>query len=60
MDNEKMQLQGLINILSNMLASGAGEAYIKFEDKNIGQVDLVEIDGVQTVTFKGVDGADTE
>jgi len=44
-----MKLQELVNKLSNILASGAGEAEVKFDDKDVEQVTFTEIDGVKTV-----------
>ena len=50
-----MKLQELVNKLSNILASGAGEADIKIDDKNIETVTLVEVDGVKTVVLAGTE-----
>ncbi len=47
-----MKLQELVNKISNILASGAGEANVKVDDKDIETVTLVEIDGVLTVIIK--------
>lgn len=47
-----MKLQELVNKLSNMLASGAGEVDVKIDDKNIETVDFVDIDGVKSVAIK--------
>ena len=47
-----MKLQELINKLSNMLASGAGEANVKIDDKQVETVTLVEINGVQSVVIR--------
>lgn len=49
-----MKLQELVNKLSNMLASGAGEADVKIDDKNAKTVTLVEVDGVKTITIEAV------
>ena len=48
-----MTLQELVNKLSNILASGAGEAEVKINDKDIENVTLDEIDGVKTVVIAG-------
>lgn len=47
-----MKLQELVNKLSNILASGAGEADVKVDDKDIETVTLVEVDGAQTIVIK--------
>lgn len=47
-----MKLQELINKLSNILASGASEADVKIDDKDIEIVTLVETDGVKKVLIK--------
>lgn len=44
-----MKLQELINKLSNLLASGAGEADVKIDNKDMKTVALVEVDGVKTI-----------
>lgn len=44
-----------LNNLSNILASGAGEADVKIDDKDIETVTLVEIDGVHTLVIAGVE-----
>ena len=49
-----MKLQELVNKLSNILASGASEAEVKVDDKNIETVTLVEVDGVKTVVITKV------
>jgi len=46
-----MKLQELVNKLSNLLASGAGEAEVKIDDKDIETVSFVETDGVKTVVI---------
>jgi len=48
--DQKIQLQEIVNILPNMLDSGVGEAYVKFEDKNIEKVS-----GVPNVVFIGIE-----
>ena len=50
-----MKLQELVNKLSNILASGASEAEVKIDDKDIGTVTLVEVDGVKTVVLAGAE-----
>jgi len=47
-----MKLQELVNKLSNLLASDAGEAEVKIDDKHIETVTLVEVDGVKSVIIK--------
>jgi hypothetical protein len=47
-----MKLQELINKLSNMLASGAGEADVKIDDRHAETITLVENNGVKTVVIK--------
>lgn len=44
-----MKLQELVNKLSNILASGAGEADVKMDGKDIKTVMLEEVDGVKTL-----------
>lgn len=46
-----MKLQELVNKLSNMLASGAGEAEVKIGDTSIEAVIFDEKDGVKVVTI---------
>jgi len=46
-----MKLQELINKLSNLLASGAGEADVKIDDKDIVSAALVQVDGANTVVM---------
>lgn len=50
-----MKLQELVNKLSNILASGAGEADIKIDGKDIKTVILEEVDGVKTLVIAGVE-----
>ena len=50
-----MKLQELVNKLSNILASGSGEADVKIEDKDLATVTLVEVDGVKTVAIAGAE-----
>lgn len=50
-----MTLQELVNKLSNLLASGAGEAEVKIDDTDITSVTLVETDGVKTVVIAVVE-----
>ena len=47
-----MKLQELINKLSNLLASGAGEADVKINDTDIQTVTLEEVDGVKQLVIK--------
>lgn len=47
-----MKLQELINKLSNLLASGAGEAEVKIDDTDIETVTLVDVDGVNSVIIQ--------
>lgn len=47
-----MKLQELVNKLSNILASGAGEAEVKIDDKAIETVTLVDEGGVKSVVIK--------
>ncbi len=47
-----MKLQELINKLSNLLASGAGEAEVKIDDKDVETVTLQEVDGVKQLVIK--------
>lgn len=47
-----MKLQELINKLSNLLASGAGEADVKIDDKDIETFTLEEVDGVKKLFIK--------
>ncbi len=47
-----MKLQELINKLSNLLASGAGEADVRINDKDIETVTLEEVDGVKKLVIK--------
>lgn len=49
-----MKLQELINKLSNILASGAGEADVKVDDKNFKTAALVEVDGVKIVNISSL------
>ena len=49
-----MKLQELVNKLSNILASGAGEADVKIDDKLAETVTLVEVDGVKSVVIAPV------
>jgi hypothetical protein len=44
-----MKLQELVNKLSNLLASGVGDANVKIDDKDIETVTFVEIDGIKTI-----------
>jgi len=46
-----MKLQELVNNLSNMLASGAGEADIKVDNRLAQTVTLSEVDGVKSVAI---------
>ena len=48
---KNMKLQELVNKLSNLLASDAGEAEVKIDDKDIETVSFVETDGVKTVVI---------
>lgn len=48
-----MKLQELVNKLSNILASGAGEADVKVDDKHVESVIFVETDGAKTVVITG-------
>lgn len=50
-----MKLQELVNKLSNTLASGAGEADVKIDGKDIKTVILEEVDGVKTLVIAGVE-----
>lgn len=50
-----MKLQELVNKLSNLLASGAGEADVRIDDKHAETVTLIEIDGVKTIVIAGVE-----
>ncbi len=50
-----MKLQELVNKLSNTLASGAGEADVKIDGKDIKTVMLDETDGVKTLVITRVD-----
>ncbi len=49
-----MKLQELVNKLSNLLASASGETDIKIDDKDIAAVELIEVDGVKTITIVSV------
>lgn len=49
-----MKLQELINKLSNLLASGAGEAEVKSDDKPVIDVSIVEQDGIKSVVITSV------
>lgn len=46
-----MKLQELINKLSNLLASGAGEADVKIDDKDVVTAALVEVEGIKTIVM---------
>jgi hypothetical protein len=48
-----MKLQEFVNKLSNLLASGAGEAEVKIDGKSVGTVVLDEKDGVKTIVITG-------
>ncbi len=50
-----MKLQELVNKLSNTLASGAGEADVKIDGKDIKAVVLEETDGIKTLAISGVE-----
>lgn len=50
-----MKLQELVNKLSNLLASGAGEAEVKIDGKNIYSTTIEEVDGVKTLVITGVE-----
>ena len=50
-----MKLQELVNKLSNMLASGAGEIDVKIAGKDIKTITFEEVDGVQTLVIAGVE-----
>jgi hypothetical protein len=47
-----MKLQELVNKLSNILASGAGEVDVKIGDRDIDTVTFEEVDGVQKLIIK--------
>lgn len=47
-----MKLQELINKLSNILASGASEADVKIDDRDVKTVMLEEIDGVKRLVIR--------
>jgi hypothetical protein len=49
-----MKLQELVNKLSNLLASGAGEAEVKVEDAHIQTITLNEVSGVKTIVIAGI------
>jgi hypothetical protein len=49
-----MKLQELVNKLSNTLASGAGEADVKIDGKDINTITLEEVDGAKTLAITGV------
>lgn len=51
---QAMKLQELINKLCNMLASGAGEAEVRIDNKHIESIGLAEINGVKTVVIAAV------
>ena len=44
-----MKLQELVNKLSNILATGAGEADVKIDDKHVEAITLTEVDSIKTV-----------
>ena len=46
-----MKLQEIVNKLSNMLASGAGEAEVMVDDKPVETISFTEEDGVQAVVI---------
>lgn len=50
-----MKLQELVNKLSNTLASGAGEADVKIDGKDIKTVTLEDVDGTKTLVITRVD-----
>ncbi len=50
-----MKLQELVNKLSNILASGAGEAEVKIDSRDIKAVTLEEADGVKTLVITRVE-----
>ncbi len=47
-----MKLQELINKLSNILASGASEADVKIDDRDVKTVMLEEVDGVKRLVIR--------
>lgn len=50
-----MKLQELINKLSNLLASGASEADVKIDGKDVKTVTLEEVAGVKTLVITVVE-----
>ena len=47
-----MKLQEIVNKLSNILASGAGEAEVMVDDKPVRTISFTENDGIQAVVIE--------